>query len=139
MRISQTEVEAPVSGLVSRRSAKLGATAASAGEPVFRIVFDGAVDLEADAPEQPLARFTIGMPALRRPGVAAPIEGRVRLITQEVDKASCTGKVSIALTDVSHAYIGAFASGEVELARREGVGAPASALRCATLASRCGG
>ncbi len=130
MRISRTEVKAPVSGLVSRRSAKLGATAASAGEPLFRIVFGGAVDLEADAPEQSLARFTIGMPAtLRRPGVAAPIEGRVRLITQEVDKASRTGKVSIALTDVSHAYVGAFASGEVELARREGVGAPASALR----------
>ena len=130
VKVSRTEVKAPVSGLVSRRSAKLGAAASSAGEPLFRIIVDGAVDLEADAPEQSLARFAVGMPAtLRLPGVADPIAGSVRLVTEEVDKASRTGKVRIALSDVSHAHIGAFASGEVELARRDGVGAPASALR----------
>ena len=129
VRISRTDVKAPVSGLISRRSAKLGATASSAGEPLFRIIVDGAVDLEADAPEQSLTRFAVGMPAsLRLPGVADPVSGHVRLISQEVDKASRTGKVRIALDDVSHAHIGAFASGEVELARREGVGAPASSL-----------
>ena len=119
-----------MSGVVSRRSAKLGATASSAGEPLFRIIVDGAIDLEADAPEQSLARFAVGMPAtLRLPGVADPVRGRVRLISEEVDKASRTGKVRIALSDVSHAHIGAFASGEVELVRRDGVGAPAAALR----------
>ena len=35
----------------------------------------------------------------------------------------------IALNDVSRAHVGAFASAEVELERRDGVGAPASALR----------
>jgi HlyD family secretion protein len=130
VRIDRTDVRAPVSGLVSRRSANLGATASSSGEPLFRIIVDGAIDLEADAPEQSLVRFAIGMPAtLRLPGVADPVEGRVRLISEEVDKASRTGKVRIALSDVSHARIGAFASGEVELVRRDGVGAPASALR----------
>jgi RND family efflux transporter MFP subunit len=130
VRVSRTEVRAPVSGLVSRRSANLGATASSAGEPLFRIIVDGAIDLEADAPQQSLTRFAVGMPAaLRLPGVADPVQGRVRLIAQEVDKASRTGKVRIALSDVSHAHVGAFASGEVELARRDGVGAPAAALR----------
>jgi RND family efflux transporter MFP subunit len=130
VRVSRTEVKAPVSGLVSRRSAKLGATASSTGEPLFRIIVDGAIDLEADAPEQSLARFADGMPAtLRLPGVTDPVQGRVRLISEEVDKASRTGKVRIALSDVSRARIGAFASGEVELVRRDGLGAPASALR----------
>ena len=130
VRISRTEVRAPVSGVVSRRSARLGATASSAGEPLFRIIVDGAIDLEADTPEQSLARFATGMPAtLHLPGVAEPVQGRVRLISEEVDKASRTGKVRIALSDVSHARIGAFASGEVELARRDGVAAPAAALR----------
>ena len=67
--------------------------------------------------------------AIRLPGVSDPVRGRVRLISQEVDKASRTGKVRIALSDVSHAHIGAFASAEVELVRRDGVGAPASAVR----------
>ena len=130
VRLDRTEIKAPVAGLVTRRSARLGAVVSGSGEALFRIIVDGAIDLEADAPQQSLARFAVGMPAtLRLPGVADPVEGRVRLISAEVDKASRTGKVRIALSDVSHARIGAFASGEVELVRRDGVGAPASALR----------
>ena len=80
-------------------------------------------------PEQTLARLAVGMPAeLKLPGVEGAVAGRVRLVNQEVDKASRTGKVRIALEDVCHAHIGAFASGQVELARRDGVGAPATAL-----------
>src|SRR5580658_6611805 len=130
VRIDRTEVKAPVGGIVSRRSAKVGADASSTGEPLFRIIEDGAVDLEADVPEQSLARLAVGMPAqLKLPGVEGAVAGRVRLVNQEVDKASRTGKVRIALDDVSHAHIGAFASGEVVLTRRDGVGAPASAFR----------
>ena len=73
MRIDRTEVKAPVAGIVSRRSAKLGASASTSGEPLFRIIEDGAIDLEADVPEQTLARLAVGMPAeLKLPGV----EGR---------------------------------------------------------------
>ncbi len=130
VRIDRTEVKAPVAGVVSRRSAKLGADAMSTGEPLFRIIKDGAIDLEADVPEQSLARLAIEMPAeLKLPGVEGAVAGWVRLVNQEVDKASRTGKVRIALEDVSRAHVGAFASGEVVLARRDGVGAPASALK----------
>ncbi|HEY3624620.1 MAG TPA: efflux RND transporter periplasmic adaptor subunit [Roseiarcus sp.] len=129
VRIDRTEVRAPVSGVVSRRSARLGASASTSGEPLFRIIQDGAIDLEADVPEQTLARLAVGMPAeLKLPGVEGAVSGRVRLVNQEVDKASRTGRVRIALGDVSRAHIGAFASGQVELARREGVGVPATAL-----------
>jgi RND family efflux transporter MFP subunit len=129
VRIDRTEVRAPVSGIVSRRAARLGAAASTSGEPLFRIIVDGAIDLEADVPEQSLARLAVGMPAeLKLPGVLDPVSGRVRLVNQEVDKASRTGKVRIALQDVSHAHPGAFASGQVEIARRDGVAAPAAAF-----------
>jgi HlyD family secretion protein len=129
VRIDRTEVKAPVGGIVSRRSARLGASASTSGEPLFRIIEDGAIDLEADVPEQSLARLAVGMRAeLKLPGVEGAVLGRVRLVDQEVDKASRTGKVRIALGDVSRAHIGAFASGSVELARRQGVGVPATAL-----------
>ncbi|HLX98835.1 MAG TPA: biotin/lipoyl-binding protein, partial [Roseiarcus sp.] len=52
VRIDRTEVKAPVAGIVSRRSARLGAAASASGEPLFRIIEDGAIDLEADVPEQ---------------------------------------------------------------------------------------
>ena len=54
--------------------------------------------------------------------------GTVRLVDQEVDKLSRTGKARIALSDVAHARIGAFASGEVDLTSRDGVGAPTTAI-----------
>ena len=129
VRIDRTDVKATVSGIISRRSAKVGADASITGEPLFRIIEDGAIDLEADVPEQSLAGLLVGMPAeLKLPGVEGAVAGRVRLVNQEVDKASRTGKVRIALEDVSHAHIGAFASGQIELTRRDGVGAPTTAL-----------
>src|SRR5271155_2509457 len=47
VRIARTGVKAPVAGGVSRRSAKLGTDARSTGEPLFRIIEDGAIDLAA--------------------------------------------------------------------------------------------
>ena len=130
VRIGRTDVRAPVAGVISRRSAKLGALAAPAGEPLFRIVADGAIDLYAEVPEQWLARLTQGMSVvLHLPGVETPVAGTVRLVDQEVDKASRTGKARIALADVSHARLGAFASGEVDLVSRDGVGAPTTAIK----------
>ncbi len=130
VRIARTEVRAPVDGVISRRSAKIGATAAPGGEPLFRIISDGAIDLVADVPEQWLPRLKVGMPAtLKLPGVEKPVAGSVRLVDQEVDKASRTGKARIALSDVSHARLGAFASGEVDLVIRDGVAAPTTAIK----------
>jgi RND family efflux transporter MFP subunit len=130
VRVGRTEVRAPVAGLISRRSAKLGGVASLGGEPLFRIVADGAVDLIGEAPEQWLPRLKAGMPAvLKLPGVEAPIAGKVRQVDQEVDKASRTGKARIALEQTDHARLGAFASGEVDLVSRDGVGAPTSAIK----------
>ena len=130
VRIGRTEVRAPVAGLISRRYAKFGAVAALGGDPLFRIIADGAVDLVSDTPEQWLARLKPGMSAtLKLPGVEEPVAGTIRLVDQEVDKGSRTGKARIALADVSHARIGAFASGEVDLATRDGVAAPTTAVR----------
>ena len=130
VRVDRTQVRAPVNGVISLRSARLGAAASFAGDPLFRIIANDAIDLVADVPEQWLPRLRAGMTAtLKLPGVDAPVPGAVRLVDQEVDKASRTGKVRIALSDVSHARIGAFASGEVDLTSRDGVGAPTTAVK----------
>ena len=130
VKIGRTEVRAPVAGLISKRSARLGALAAPGGEPLFRIISNGAIDLYAEAPEQWLPRLQPGMMAeLRLPGVELPVAGTVRLVDQMVDRMSRTGMARIALADVSHARLGAFASGEVDLVTRDGVSAPTTAIR----------
>lgn len=129
VRIDRTEVRAPVAGIVSRRTARLGAVALSASEALFRIITDGAVELEADVPEQWLARLKLGMPAkIDLPGVDDEVQGQVRLISEEVDKTTRLGKVRIVLPLEAQARIGAFASGVVIIARRSGVGVPTSAV-----------
>jgi HlyD family secretion protein len=129
VRIDRTEVRAPVAGLVSRRTARLGAVALSTSDALFRIVTDGAIELEAEVPEQSLARLKLGMQAkIALPGVENEVEGRVRLVSEEVDKTTRLGKVRIALPLDAQARIGSFASGVVIIARRSGVGVPTSAV-----------
>src|SRR6266446_9443499 len=48
VRIARVDVKAPVAGIISRRTARLGAVAMGAGDPLFRIIADGAIELEAE-------------------------------------------------------------------------------------------
>jgi HlyD family secretion protein len=130
VRIDRAEVKAPVAGVISHRTARLGAVASGAGDALFRIIVDGAIDLDADTPEQSLPRFAVGMPArIMLPGVEAAIDGKVRLISEEVDKTTRLGKVRIALAADPRARIGSFASGTVIANQREGLSVPTSALQ----------
>jgi HlyD family secretion protein len=128
VRIGRTEVRAPVAGVVSRRTARLGALAMGSADPLFRIIADGAIDLEAEVPQDSLARLAVGMPATIELSAEEKVGGKVRLIASEVDKTTRLGKVRIALTPEAVAHIGAFASGTVEIARRIAVGVPAAAV-----------
>ncbi len=129
VRLARTDVRAPVAGVVSRRSARLGALAMNAGDALFRITRDGAIDLDAEAPEDSLARVRVAMPgSVTVSGDPNPIPGRVRLISSEIDKTTRLGHVRIALDPDPAARIGAFATAVVEISRRDGLGVPTSAL-----------
>lgn len=126
--LTRTEVIAPRAGLVTRRTATLGAVAAMAGDPLFRLAAGGEVELRAEVPETSLARLRAGQPALVRPaGLAQPIAGTVRLVSPEVDETTRLGRVRIALPPDGLA-VGAFARATVEVERREGVLVPLSAV-----------
>jgi HlyD family secretion protein len=127
VRIDRTDVRAPVAGLISRRSARLGALAVGSGDPLFRIITDGAIELEADVPEDSLAALALGMPAnVDLPGPNNSVSGTVRLVSSEVDQTTRLGKVRIALA--AQAHIGSFASASIVLARRTSVAVPAAAI-----------
>lgn len=129
VRIARTEVRAPVDGLVSRRTARLGALAMNGADPLFRIIAAGEIDLDAEAPDDVLARVRTGMTAtIALQGVDDKVEGAVRLISAEVDKATRLGRVRIALPQGAPARIGSFASATVAIAKRQGIGIPATAV-----------
>jgi RND family efflux transporter MFP subunit len=129
VRIGRTDVRAPVAGIVSRRTARVGAVASGA-EGLFRIVTDGAIDLNAEVAAEDMARLRTGMAAsIAAPGQDEPIAAKVRLISEEVDPATRTGKVRIALPTDKGLRIGAFASGTVLITARSGIAVPASAVQ----------
>lgn len=127
VRVARSEVRAPVAGLVSRKSARLGAIATSVGDPMFRLIADGAIELDGEAAETRLARLAPGQPAEVMVGDIR-IPGRVRLVAPEIDRATRLGRVRILLDPSDAARIGGFARGVVETRRAEGVVVPSGAL-----------
>jgi HlyD family secretion protein len=128
VRLARTEIKAPAAGIVSRRTARLGATASVAGEPLFRIIAKGEIELEGEVTETQLLRIKEGFPATVTIGPGRVVMGRVRMVLPEVDRATRLGRVRISLPDDPALRIGTFARGSIEIARRSGVAVPLSAV-----------
>ncbi len=128
LRLARTEIRAPVDGIVSRRTARVGATAGTAGEPLFRLIAHGTIELEGEVTETALSKMRPGAPAEVRADSDTVLKGHVRAVYPEVDRASRLGKVRVALDPSPALHIGGFVRGSVELARRQTVAVPLSAL-----------
>lgn len=130
VKIGRTEIKAPTAGIISRRNARIGATAAlAATEPLFRLIEDGAIELEAEVAEVELPGLKIGQPvAVLSAGATVPLAGAIRLIAPEVDKASRLGKVRVSLKGNPPVAIGSFARGIIETGRKTAVTLPLSAI-----------
>jgi RND family efflux transporter MFP subunit len=128
-RMSRTDVRAPVDGLVSRRTARIGAMASgAAAEPMFRMAERGEIELDAEVPEADMARLAVGQTARIQVAGSGEVEGRVRLVSAEVDKQTRLGKVRIFLGNNQTLRIGAFGRGHVQVAASRGLAIPASAV-----------
>ncbi|HXF54012.1 MAG TPA: efflux RND transporter periplasmic adaptor subunit [Hyphomicrobiaceae bacterium] len=130
-RLDKTEIRAPAAGLISRRNARIGGLASGAADPMFRIIADGEIELDAEVPETELAKLKIGQKALITIAGVGEVEGKVRLVSPEVDRTTRLGRVRIFLGDDPGLRIGSFGRGSVVTARSDGLVVPASAVRFA--------
>lgn len=128
LRRTRAEIRAPEAGIVSRRTARIGATATASGEPMFRLIARGEIELEGEVPETWMPRLHVGDPARLDWDGGRTLLGRVRRIDPEIDRATRLGRVRISLDPDPTLRIGAFARGKVEVARRTSVAVPLSAL-----------
>jgi HlyD family secretion protein len=127
-RLSRTEIRAPAAGVISRKNARVGATASAAGEALFRIIANGEIELEGELTETQLPRLRDGAEAQVTVDGGRFIAGRVRNIFPEVDRSTRLGKVRISLQKDPALRIGSFARGTVEVARRTGVAIPVASI-----------
>lgn len=131
VKLARTEIKAPRAGTISRRTARLGSMASMLpqSEPLFRIIADGAVELEAQVAEVELPRLRLGQRVAVTPaGAKEALAGSIRLIMPEVDKASRLGRVLVALDGNPPVAIGSFARGIIETGRKRAVTLPLSAI-----------
>ncbi|TXM75246.1 efflux RND transporter periplasmic adaptor subunit [Methylobacterium sp. WL12] len=128
LRRARTAIRAPEAGIVNRRTARVGGAATAVGEPLFRLIARGEIELEGEVPETWLPRIKVGDPARLDLEDGRQIVGKVRRVYPEVDRTTRLGKVRIALGDDPALRIGAFGRGTVEVARRTGVAVPVSSL-----------
>jgi HlyD family secretion protein len=125
---SNTEVKSPADGLISRRSARVGGLASGAGDPMFRIIARGEIELDADVPEAQMVKLQAGQSAKVSVTGVDPAAAKVRLVSTEIDKASRLGKVRVFLGPNRQFRIGAFGRAVIETAKAKGVAVPVSAV-----------
>jgi multidrug efflux pump subunit AcrA (membrane-fusion protein) len=126
---SSVVVRAPVAGVVSAAPVVVGARTSARGEPLFRILAEGEVELVADISPQQLTKLAAGQPAKVKVAGMDEAPGRVRTVSATVDTTSQLGQVGISLDRDARLRPGAFGKAVVGVGERcDGIAVPLSAL-----------
>jgi len=133
-RVEQTRVLAPDAGVISARSAAVGAVV-PAGQELFRLIRQGRLEWRAEVAAADLAKIRPGLVARLLPAGASPgseIAGRVRMVAPTVDPQTRNGIVYVDLPQGREAApvarAGMFARGEFDLGNAPGLTLPQSAV-----------
>jgi HlyD family secretion protein len=91
-------IRAPVSGLVLEKNVRPGDISSPGGTtPMFRMIRDGLVELNAELAEDDLARVHVGDPVQVTIPSGAVVTGHVRLVDPQVDSQTKLGRVRVLL------------------------------------------
>lgn len=118
VRLGQSNVHAPDSGIISSRTATVGAVV-NAGTELYRLIRQGRLEWRAEVTSSELGRLTPGTTALVTAASGAQLAGRVRTIGPTVDPQSRTALVYVDVKPLpgmaASARAGMFARGEFDL------------------------
>jgi len=121
-------LRAPAAGLVMKSTARIREMASPQAEPLFQIVVDNEIELEAQIPSIHIAKLKSN--EIARVTVAGGAErvGRVRLVAPDIDQKSQLGKVRLAVGNDAALRVGMFASATIDATRSCGVAIPRGAV-----------
>lgn len=128
LNVSHTEIKAPVAGVVSNRTAELGAIAGSGAQPLFTLIGNGQIEVAGEVIETALEQLNVGDQALMRVAGVGEVKGEVRLVPASVDPVTRLGIVRVSLEANPSLRTGLFASGWITTERRDAVTVPSSAI-----------
>ena len=131
LRMKNTQVLAPDGGIISARSATVGAVLAG-GTELFRLIRRGRLEWRAEVTSAELGRLSAGTPVLVTAASGAQIKGKVRMIAPTVDPQTRAALVYVdlpAMTGMaSPAKAGMFARGEFALGDSSALMVPQTAV-----------
>jgi RND family efflux transporter MFP subunit len=128
LRLQQTRVLAPDDGVISARSATLGAVA-NPGQELFRLIRQGRLEWRAEVAAADLSRLKPGLPVRLSLAGGELLEGRVRLLAPTVDPATRNALVYVDLPRPGPARAGMFARGSFELGSSPALSLPQTAVQ----------
>lgn len=114
LRLAQTQVLAPDDGVISARSATVGAVLPM-GQELFRLIRRGRLEWRAEVPAPQLARLRPGQPVTVTPVGGVSIRGVLRMVSPAVDTQTRNGLVYVDLPTGTSARAGMFARGDIEI------------------------
>jgi multidrug efflux pump subunit AcrA (membrane-fusion protein) len=130
---------APVAGLVSKNTAKIGAVAVAipmpppmGPEPLFRIIANNELEIEADVPSVQLPKLKPDELARVRLENGRDLSSRVRIVLPEIDRNTQLGKVRLTVDNDPAIRAGMFARGTIDASHSCGVSIPRSAVQYQT-------
>jgi RND family efflux transporter MFP subunit len=127
VRINQTRVYAPSSGVISRKTATVGAVV-QPGNELFRLMRDAELEWRAELPSHSLAQIQTGAVARIVLDNGDAVHSVVRLVAPTMDSATRNGVVYVSLPRGTALKPGAHARGEILIEQAEGLSIPESAL-----------
>jgi HlyD family secretion protein len=129
LNLDRTAVVAPVGGTIVARNAQVGAIASAAGQPMFTIVRDGALEMLAEVAEADLIRLAEGqvvhLTAIGQPSILA---GRVRLVEPTINLQTRLGNARISIDDPGAVRVGMFLAAEILVSEAELLAVPVTAI-----------
>jgi multidrug efflux pump subunit AcrA (membrane-fusion protein) len=125
---SSIALRAPAAGLVIKSTARVREMASPQAEPLFQILVDNEVELEAQIPSIHVAKLRSGEIARVAISGGAERGGKVRLVSPDVDQKTQLGKVRLTVGIDSSLRIGMFARATIDARRSCGVAIPRNAV-----------
>lgn len=126
VRLADTRVLAPDNGVISARTATVGAV--PAGNELFRLIRQGRLEWRAEVPATQMALLKPGMPVRLDAGSGINVSGKLRMVSPSVDPKTRNGIVYVDLPEPGAARAGMFAAGEFEIGMSDGLTLPQSAV-----------
>jgi HlyD family secretion protein len=127
LRLKNAQVLAPDHGIISARSATVGAVL-PAGQELFRLIRQGRLEWRAEVTAADLASLKPGQTVTLTPAGGSAVKGTLRMVAPAVDATTRNGIVYVDLPAPGSARAGMFARGEFEVGSGKALTLPQTAV-----------